>query len=560
MSQVEKLIIVVSKVLERKFQMKIQLKPSKWFAFRVVIVMLAFLPAVKICWGGVNNFDIIIRGGQVVDGTGSEAYRADVGIKNGRITEIGKLPDGKSGRIINAEGMVVAPGFIDMHTHTDRGILKRPSVENYIRQGATTVVGGNCGSSTYPVGEFLKKVEDKGTALNFALLVGHGAIRKKVIGKEDRQPTPEELNEMKKMIAQAMFDGAVGMSSGLTYVPGTYSKTDELVELAKVAAGYGGFYATHMRSESLRLIEAVEEAIEIGRRANISVQISHHKVAGVKLWGRSVKTLKLVDDAVKEGIDVMLDQYPYTRSSTGLSIMFPAWSREGGKLKQRLEDTELRGKIKMAIVKRFMDIYDSGCGDGPSKILISSCSTEPNIVGKNIEQITRMRGKEPTLENAAETIMNIQYKGGASAIYHSMCDEDVERIMKHPRVMHASDGSAVTFGRAKPHPRNYGTFPRVLARYVREKKVISLPEAVRKMTSLPAQRLKLKERGTIKAGMFADIVIFNPKTVTDKGTWENPHQYPEGIPYVLVNGQLVIDDNKRTEAFPGTVLYGLGKK
>ena len=540
--------------------MKMQLKPLRWFALAMIIVVLIFLTTADICRGRINDFDIIIRGGRIVDGTGSGAYRADVGIKNGRITEIGKLPDGKSGRIINAEGMVVAPGFIDIHTHTDRQILKRPSVENYIRQGATTVVGGNCGNSTYPVGEFLKKVDGKGTALNFALLVGHGAIRKEAIGKEDRQPTPEELNEMKQMVAQAMLDGAVGMSTGLTYVPGTYARTDELVELAKVAAGYGGFYATHMRSESLRLIEALEEAIEIGRRANISVQISHHKVAGVKLWGRSVKTLKMVDEAVKEGIDVMLDQYPYTRSSTGLSIMFPAWSREGGKLKQRLEDTKLRGKIKKAIVKRFMDLYDSGCGDGPSKILISSCSTEPNIVGKNIEQITRMRGKEPTLENAAETIMDIQYKGGAGAIYHSMSDEDVERIMKHPRVMHASDGSAVTFGRAKPHPRNYGTFPRVLARYVREKKMISLPEAVRKMTSLPASRLKLKGRGVLKKGMAADIVVFNPKSVADKATWQKPHQYAEGIPYVLVNGQLVIDDNKRTEAFPGKVLYGPGKK
>lgn len=540
--------------------MKMQLKPLRWFALAMIIVVLIFLTTADVCRGHVNDFDIIIRGGRIVDGTGSGAYRADVGIKNGRITEIGKLQAGKSGRIINTEAMIVAPGFIDIHTHADRQILQSPSAENYIRQGVTTVVGGNCGSSTYPVGEFLKKVDDKGTALNFALLVGHGAIRKKVIGEENREPTAEELSEMKKMITQAMLDGAVGMSTGLTYVPGTYSKTDELVELAKVAAGYGGFYATHMRSESLRLIEAVEEAIEIGRRANISVQISHHKVAGVKLWGRSVKTLDLVNNAVKEGIDVMLDQYPYTRSSTGLSIMFPAWSREGGKLNERLEDAKLRGKIKKAIVKRFMDIYDSGCGDGPSKILISSCSTEPNLIGKNIAEITRMRGKEPTLENAAETIMDIQYKGRAGAIYHSMCDEDLERIMKHPRVMHASDGSAVTFGRAKPHPRNYGTFPRVLARYVREKKMISLPEAVRKMTLLPASRLKLKDRGVLKKGMAADIVVFNPKSVADKATWQKPHQYAEGIPYVLVNGQLVIDDNKRTEAFPGKVLYGPGKK
>jgi N-acyl-D-aspartate/D-glutamate deacylase len=539
--------------------MKMQLKPLRWFALAMIIVVLIFLTTADICRGRVNDFDIIIRGGRIVDGTGSEAYRADVGIKNGRITEIGKLPDGKSGRIINAEGMVVAPGFIDIHTHTDRQILKRPSVENYIRQGATTVVGGNCGSSTYPVGEFLKKVEDKGTALNFALLVGHGAIRKKVIGKEDRQPTPEELNEMKQMVAQAMLDGAVGMSSGLTYVPGTYTRTDELVELSKVAARYGGFYATHMRDEGRGLIKAVREAIEIGKRSKIGVQISHHKVMGKSMWNSSIKMLEMVDKAIDDGLDITLDQYPYTATSTNLTVLFPSWALEGGqnRLKERLNNRKVREKIKEAIVDNIL--FGRGGGD-TSSIVIASCSAERDLEGKSIAEITRMRRKEPTADNAAETIMDLQYAGGASAIYHCLCEDDVEQIMKHPEVMHASDGSAVTFGQAKPHPRNYGTFPRVLARYVREKKMISLPEAVRKMTSLPAQRLKLKERGTIKAGMFADIVIFNPKTVTDKGTWENPHQYAEGIPYVLVNGEPVIDDNKRTEVFPGTVLYGLGKK
>jgi len=539
--------------------MKMQLKPLKCFVPATIVVVLIFLTTANICRGHVNDFDIIIRGGQIVDGTGSEAYRTDIGIKDGRIVEIGKLQDGKSGRIINAEGMTAAPGFIDIHTHTDHDILKNPSAENYIRQGVTTVVGGNCGGSPYPIGGFLKRVSSRGIALNFALLAGHNTIRREIMGMENRPLVIGELEKMKALLERAMKEGAFGLSTGLKYVPGAYASTDEVVELAKVAAKYGGFYATHMRDEGRGLIKAVREAIEIAKRAKIGVQISHHKLVGKSMWNSSIKTLEMVDKAIDDGLDITLDQYPYTATSTNLTVLFPSWALEGGqnRLKERLNNPRLRQKIKETVVDNIL--FDRGGGDA-SRIVIVSCSAEGDLEGKSIAEITRMHGKQPTAENAAETIMDLQYAGAASAIYHCLCEYDVEQIMKHPLVMHASDGSAVTFGQAKPHPRNYGTFPRVLACYVREKKMISLPEAVRKMTLLPASRLKLKDRGVLKKGMAADIVVFEPKSVADKATWQNPHQYAEGIPYVLVNGQLVIDDNKRTEAFPGKVLYGPGKK
>lgn len=526
--------------------------------FTLVIITLGILLTIFSCDVFVPGFDIIILNGQIIDGTGNPRYRADLGIKRGKIVEIGNLETKKSKKIINAKGLIVVPGFIDIHTHAEGKILEIPSVENYIRQGVTTVVGGNCGGSPYPIGEFLKKVEDTDIALNLALLVGHNTIRQKVMGIENREPTAEELDEMKKMVAQAMQEGAVGLSTGLKYVPGVYAKTGEVVELAKVAASYGGFYATHMRDEGLGLIESVQEAIEIGRKAKIPVQISHHKVVGKTMWGSSVKTLQLVDEAVNSGLDVSLDQYPYTATSTGLTVVFPAWALEGGqeKIRQRLDNPVLREKIKKGIIHNIL--YDRGGGD-PASIVISSYPADTTLEGKNIAEITCMRAKNATLANAAETIMDLQNTAGGQAIYHCLIEEDLVRIMKHPRVMHASDGATVEFGKAKPHPRNYGTFPRILAHYVRDEKVISLVEAIRKMTSLPARRLKLRHRGMLKKGMWADLVIFNPQTVLDRATWIQPHQYPIGIPYVVVNGEVVLDKGKLTRIFAGKVLYGSGK-
>lgn len=503
------------------------------------------------------KYDVIIRHGQVIDGSGAAGVQVDVGIKDGKIAAIGDLSEEHASRELDASGQVVAPGFIDMHTHTERKIRELPAVENYIRQGVTTLVGGNCGGSPLPVGEFLHEVDSIGIAPNLALLVGHNTVRRAVMGSENREPTPDELAQMQKLVEQAMQEGAFGMSTGLKYIPGAYSKTDEVVVLAKVVARYGGFYATHMREEGLGLLEAVAEAIEIGRQAGVPVQISHHKAVGKSMWGSSAKTLQMVDDAVAEGLDVMLDQYPYTATSTGLTVVFPAWSLEGGKEKiiERLQTPAVRKLMKEGIVKNIL--YDRGGGD-PASIVVSSFPADSTLEGMNLAEITQLRGKKPTPENAAEVLMDLQLEGGGRGIYHCLNEDDVKRIMQHPLVMHGSDGATIEFGKAKPHPRSYGTYPRVLGRYVREQHVLPLEEAIRKMTSLPAKRLKLTDRGLLKEGMWADVVVFDPETVIDRATWTEPHQYPEGISYVLVNGTLVVDAGAWTGKFPGRVLYGPG--
>lgn len=539
--------------------MKVRLRWLAQVCLRRVIFPLAVLVAVNSCDVFTPSLDIVIINGRIVDGTGNPAYRADLGIKAGKIAEIGSLKSRRSNRVIDVEGMLVTPGFIDMHTHAERNILKIPSVENYTRQGVTTVVGGNCGGSPLPIGEFISKVEKRGIALNLALLVGHNTVRKKVMGTENREATPAELEEMKTLVGEALQDGAIGLSSGLKYVPGAYAKTDEVVALATVVSRQGGFYATHMREEGLGLIVALEEAIDIGRKANIPVQISHHKAVGKTMWGSSVKTLQMVNEAIEAGLDITLDQYPYTATSTGLSVIFPAWALEGGqeKIKERLENPQLREQIKAAIIHNIL--YDRGGGD-PASIVVSSYPPDSTLEGKDVAEITVMRGEKPTVENAAETLMEFQYAGGGRGIYHCLAEEDLDRIMKHPLVMHASDGGTIEFGRAKPHPRSYGTFPRVLGQYVRQENLISRVDAIRKMTSLPAQRLQLQDRGILKEGMWADVVVFDPHTVIDRATWAEPHQYPIGIPYVVVNGKLVIDEGKWTEVLPGRVLYGPGKK
>jgi dihydroorotase/N-acyl-D-amino-acid deacylase len=373
------------------------------------------------------------------------------------------------------------------------------------------------------------------------------------MGTENRFSTPEELEKMQSLVDQAMQDGAYGMSSGLLYVPGTYSNTKEVVALAEVAARHGGIYATHMRNESAKLIDSINEALHIGREAGLPVHISHHKAVGKSMWGKSIDSLKMVDRAINEGLDVTLDQYPYTASSTTLTVLFPAWSLEGGrdKLLEKLKNPDLRNQIKESIIHNIL--YDRGGGD-PSSVVVSRYENDSSLEGKNLSEITELRGKSQTTENAAEVLIELIEAGPGFGIYHCINEEDVQRIMQHRLVMCASDGATREFGVAKPHPRNYGTYPRVLGHYVREEGVISLPEAIRKMTSLPANRLSLTDRGIIKEGTWADIVLFDPKTVIDTATWMEPHQYPEGIPHVIVNGELVIQDNRWTGAFPGKVL------
>jgi N-acyl-D-aspartate/D-glutamate deacylase len=393
--------------------------------------------------------------------------------------------------------------------------------------------------------------------------VGHNTIRKKVMENADREPSEEELAEMKKMVEQAMQEGAVGISTGLKYIPGAYSKTDEVIELAKVVQRYGGFYATHMREEGQAILPAVQETIKIGKYAQIPVHISHHKITSVDRWGDSEKTLGMVDDVRKAGIDVTLDQYPYPATSTGLTVLFPPWTLEGDS-KQRIErwnDEKLRPQI---IEKIMYNIQHDRGGNDLNRILIARYTPEPELEGLTIAKILEKKGIPVTLEAGAELIVQMQLKGMAgekervSAIYFCLSDTDIERIMKHPLVSHASDGGITKLDIGKPHPRNYGTFPRVLRLYVREKGILTFEEAIRKMTSLPASRLSLTDRGCIKEGCYADIAIVDPDKVADTATWKNPHSYPVGISYVLVNGQLVVENNKFSGVYLGKVIYGPG--
>jgi N-acyl-D-aspartate/D-glutamate deacylase len=540
----------------------IDMKNKTYFkTFVMVSVMVIFCASGLL---GKKKYDIMIKNGTIVDGLGGKPFQADIGIRKGKIAKIGKLKAGKAKKVIDAVNLMVCPGFIDLHTHTDDGILEQPDAHNYIRQGVTTVLGGNCGGSFYPIGEFLEKVERGKIALNFCTLVGHNTIRRKVMGNVNREPTGEEMVQMKQMVGKAMRDGAVGISTGLKYMPGAYAGTGEVIELAKVAAQYRGFYATHMREEGLGILEAVQETIKIGKSAKIPVHISHHKIAGKDRWGSSVKTLAMIDRARKEGIDVTLDQYPYPATSTGLTILFPSRALEGNpkEWKKRWDDPKLRPWIVKGIIDNIK--HDRG-GSDLNRIMIARYSPDPELEGLTIAQILKKKGLPGTFENGVELIIQLQLtavemEGRVQAIYFCLSDEDIERIIKHPLTSHASDGVITTFNIGNPHPRNYGTFPRVLRLYVREKGILSFEEAIRKMSFLPSLRLGLKKRGCIKKGCYADIAVIDPSSVSDTATWQNPHNYPGGIPYVLVNGQLVVENNTFTGAFPGIVIYGRGYK
>ncbi len=517
------------------------------------LAMMIPMMVLSACSVAPPAYDMLIRNGSIVDGTGAPAYQGDIAIAGGKIVKIGDLAGADAGRVINAKGLTVTPGFIDLHTHADRNIRENPGIENYLRQGVTTVLAGNCGISPVHLDDYFRSVEDTGIALNLGMLIGHNDVRAEVMGNDNRAPTAEELGQMKELVRQAMDDGAFGLSTGLIYLPGTYSETDEVVALARVAGQEGGIYATHVRNEFDKIIEAIEEAITVGREAHIPVQISHYKVADNSMWGDSTITLGMVEAAREEGLDVMVDEYPYTAGSTGLANVLPAWARAGSRedFQARLDDPETRARIKADTIGKLNGARAAG---DLSRITVASFSTHPEYAGKTLAEITRMNGFEPTVENGAEVAMDILYDGEGSAIYFMMDEGDVQRIMQAPFTSIASDGSAVTFGKNVPHLRNYGTFPRVLSNYVREQHVLSLEEAIHKMTALPASRIGLKNRGTLAEGMLADIVIFDPDTVDDNDDWAHPHQYATGFAYVIVDGVPVIDNNTRTGAFPGKVL------
>ena len=502
------------------------------------------------------SYDVVIVNGTVYDGTGVAPVRADVAIRGGRIVKVGSLGSVPAARRIEARGMAVAPGFIDLHAHLEP-LLQLSGCESAVRQGVTTVLGGPDGNAPHPLGAHLAQVEKTRVGINVGFLAGQGAIRRSVLKLVDRAPTAAELAEMEGLVAAAMREGAFGLSTGLKYLPGTFAKTDEIIALARVAAKAGGIYTSHLREEGVGLIPAVEEAIAIGRGARIPIVLTHHKVVGKPSWGASVKTLKLVDDARAAGIDVMIDQYPYTASNTGISILIPSWATEGGAeaFKKRMGNPAERAKARAEIIDAIMT--DRGAGD-VRNVQFASVPWKRDLEGRTLADWCVERKLTPTPENGADLVIEAQLNGGCVCIFHAMDDADVDRIMRHPQTMIASDGRLARPGVDQPHPRCYGTFPRVLARYVREKKLLSLETAVHKMTGLPARRLGLKDRGVIAEGMCADVVVFDPATISDEATFKNPHQYPKGIPFVLVNGVVAVDEGRFADVRPGQVLRGPG--
>jgi dihydroorotase/N-acyl-D-amino-acid deacylase len=506
-----------------------------------------------------NRFDIVISGAEIVDGTGSPWFYGDVGIRGDTIAAVGLIPKGEATVHIDGRRMVVSPGFIDVHSHGRRGINSVPTAENYLREGVTTIIEGPDGSSPLPIASFLSDIRKLGTSINFGTCVGQGSIRSQVIGLVNRKATSEEIGKMKEIAGQAMRDGAFCLSTGLFYVPGNFTPTEEVIELAKVVGQMGGFHISHMREEAGHVLDSVKETIRIGEEGGLPTQITHHKVIGQPNWGQSVATLKLVEEARTRGVDVTIDQYPYTASSTGIAALLPQWSLEGGQrsTSERLAAPEQRARIKAVIVQNLK--LDRGAGD-PKNVVIVNCGFDRSLAGKSLADITRARNAEPTFENAAETAMDLVNKGGCSAVYHAIEEEDVVRIMGSPYSMIASDGDIPVFGQAAPHPRSYGTFARVLGVYVREKHVIGLEEAVHKMSGYPAARLKLWDRGLLRPGMKADVILFDPAKVGDRATYEQPHQYSVGVNEVIVNGKFALHEGKVTADRPGTVLLGPGAR
>lgn len=505
------------------------------------------------------QYDVLITNGRIVDGTGNPWFYGNIAVKGDSIAAIGKLTGATAKETVDAHGMVVSPGFTDIHSHGRRGIFEVPTAENYLREGVTTFIEGPDGSSAVPLKPFFDRLAATPVSVNVASFIGHGSIRTEVMGLVNRKATPEEIEKMKGIARQGMLDGAVGLSTGLFYVPGNYAATEEVIELAKVVGALGGFHESHMRDETDHIVDSVKETIRIGEEGHLPTQITHHKVVGLSNWGQTATTLRLVEEARARGVDVSIDEYPYTASSTGIAALFPQWSQAGGRaaLVERLDAPATREKIRNEIITNIRD----GRGGGDAKnIVIASCAFDRTLAGKSLAELTRARGVAVTNENAADTAIELQRKGSCSAVYHAIGEEDVERVMKSPYTMIASDGDIPVFGQAAPHPRSYGTFARVLAVYVREKHVLTLEEAVRKMSGMPADRLNFGDRGMLKPGMKADIVIFDPAKVEDKSTFEKPHQYSAGFEYVLVNGQMTLKAGQVTAARPGRVLYGPAKQ
>jgi N-acyl-D-amino-acid deacylase len=505
-------------------------------------------------------YDLVIKNGRVIDGTGNPWYYADVAVQNGRIVKIGNVPSTEARQVIDARRQIVAPGFIDVHAHVEGDLETRPGADNFIYDGVTTLVTGNCGGSRTDLRAMFDTLRLRGHSPNLASLVGHNSVRMKVMKAVFRDPTTREQAEMEAVVEQAMRDGAAGLSTGLIYTPGTYARTPEIVGLARMAAKYGGLYASHMRNEGHEVRSAIEEAIQIGREAGIPVQISHFKVSAKPLWGQSTATVAMVETARKtEGIDVTIDQYPYTASSTSLQSIVPSWALADGDSAtlMRFSDKTTRQKIVNEMVaslkKNDRRDYDYA--------VVSRFGPDTTLNGKSIHAIAQVRGlkSNPATEaNLVLTLIEEARMKRIQMVYHTMAEQDVATIMRYPNTMIASDAGVATFGANMPHPRAYGTNARVLGRYVRDLNIIPLEEAIRRMTSLPAQRFRFTDRGLLAPNYAADIVIFDETAVADAATYDAPHAYSKGFSYVIVNGVPVVEQGKHTSKKPGQILLGPG--
>ncbi len=501
-----------------------------------------------------RRYDLLITGGSMIDGTGSIARRADIGIKGDRIVAVSVAPisSAEAARVIDARGRTVTPGFIDMHAHLDP-LLRLPLAESALRQGVTTGLGGPDGSSPLPLAPYMDSVRALTVGINVGYLVGHNDIRRTVMGMSDKAPTPDQLSRMKGLVASAMHDGAFGLSTGLLYLPGTYSTIDEVVALSQVVADSGGIYTSHLRKEGIGLLEGVGEALEIGRRARIPVVLTHHKAVGRTMWGKSVLTLAMVDSGRRAGTDVLIDQYPYTATHTGIGVLIPSWAMAGGnaEFEKRLAVPAMKDSIVRGIVQNILT--DRGGGD-LARVQFARVTWDTTLEGKTLADWAARRGMAPTPQNGATLVLEAMRNGGANAIYHVLDEGDVRRIMTSPHTMIASDGRLSKPGEGHPHPRAYGTFPRVLGEYVRVRKLMLLETAIYKMTGMPAKRLGLSDRGVLREGAFADIVILNADSVRDQATFIHPHQYPVGIETVIVNGAIAVEGAKATGIRAGRVL------
>jgi N-acyl-D-amino-acid deacylase len=498
------------------------------------------------------DYDVIIAGGSVVDGTGAPAFAADVAIKNGKVAKIGAITGTATTRI-DARGLVVAPGFIDVHTHSDDIAERLPTSDHFLKMGVTSIVVGNCGGSKLDVATFFADIEAKHVSPNVATFIGHNTVRETAMhGIFDRVPTAAEMSEMKRLVDQAMKDGAVGLSTGLIYLPGTFAKTEEIVELAKVTSPYGGIYASHMRSESGKILAAIEEVLRVAREAHVRAEVSHIKLSGENSWGRTQEVIALLDKARAEGVLVQQDQYAYTASSTKMRQLIPDEAFDGGMdtfnaiLADPKRKADLVAKMKKNILGRGRMDY--------AYAVVASFRGDGTLNGMNIvEAAKKLRGSD-SLDDQIEVILEIERRGGAQGVFHGISEDDLQVFMKHPMTAIASDSGERVFGEGVPHPRGYGNNARVLGRYVRELHVLTLEDAVRKMTSLPANHFQLTGRGTLREGNWADVTIFDPAKIGDPSTYKDPHHYAVGVPFVLVNGVVVIREGEHTGARPGMAL------